>query len=189
MTTPNNIRAKIHPSTKPTTILLTLTLGIVALVVGVAMGYRENIGTDVSNFLVAVTAIVGGLVVARLLVRYYVLKRTKYVITNRDLRRQFQLFYKVQEREVPIARLRGIQLRQGRLQSFLGIGDLTFLTAGTNQSLGFLKFEAIPEPAEQRAELRTQLWEASSRAVSSGESTDADDETQDTATQTSASAE
>lgn len=98
------------------------------------------------------------LVVAAFLLRYvwrmFVLTRTRYVVTNDDIRREFELLYRRHARELPMEKIRGMDFNQGRIQSVLGYGTLSFLAGGTNQSLGFVEFEHLVHPHETRDRLR-----------------------------------
>lgn len=67
--------------------------------------------------------------------------------------------YRHRSHELPIFRLRGIELSRGRLQSALGYSDLRFLTGGTNSGLGYLTFENLRDGERQRETIRNSLQE------------------------------
>lgn len=110
---------------------------------------------QIGNLLFTVIGFLLVIALLRILIRILILRRTKYVVTPRKLHREYELLAKRRTREIPLEQLRGMEFEQGRLQSFLGFGTLTFLTAGTNQSLGFLEFEHINMPAEIRDRIRS----------------------------------
>lgn len=98
------------------------------------------------------------LVVAAFLLRYvvkmFILTRTRYVVTNDDIRREFELIYRRHARELPMEKIRGMEFNQSRIQSVLGYGTLSFLAGGTNQSLGFVEFEHLIHPHDTRDRIR-----------------------------------
>lgn len=110
---------------------------------------------QIGNLLFTVIGFLLAIALLRIVIRILVLRRTKYVVTSGKLHREYELLAKRRTREIPLEQLRGMEFEQGRLQSFLGFGTLTFLTAGTNQSLGFLEFEHINMPTEIRDRVRT----------------------------------
>lgn len=144
-----------RPSVRPLIISLVLTL----LVAGILFVLITSSGLDspTESTLSWVLGLVTVVLSLRLLTKMFVLTRTKYVVTTTQLRREFKLFYRMRTRELPLSQLRGVELSRSTTQALFGFGDLRFLTAGTNQSLGFLTFEQIPNPVQQRDEIREQL--------------------------------
>lgn len=55
---------------------------------------------------------------------------------------------------MPIRQLRGHEHSQSRIQTLLGYGTIRMLTGGTNQSLGFVEFEDLPDPELVRQYIR-----------------------------------
>ncbi|WP_143704836.1 PH domain-containing protein [Haloquadratum walsbyi] len=53
-------------------------------------------------------------------------------------------------RKAPIDELRGFEYSQDSIQTLLGYGSIRLLTGGTNQSLGFLVFENLPNAGKAR---------------------------------------
>lgn len=155
--THSETNTNIQPSIKPAVIQIFLTIGIsLVLTIGLIL-FKTDIGERAANILIAIVVLVGFIVIIRAAVEIFLLTRTKYIITDEQLRREFHMFYRTRVREIPIDQLRGIELNKGLLQAILGYGDLRFLTGGTNQSLGFLKFERIPDPKTHRNKLREMM--------------------------------
>jgi len=133
-----------HPTVKPAAIWLGITLVVGLVVVGTLLGSPDLLGDpELTQIVTWVVAIVLLLVVLRLVVTMYVLRRTAYRITRSSLHREYELFYRHWEREVPLRQIRGLELSRTRIQTLLGYGDLVFLTGGTNQSLGFIRFDNV----------------------------------------------
>lgn len=147
-----NRERTLHPSVRPP-LLSMLLLVIVGLVLVAGIG-AVDVGSDLQSTLTWVLALLVVVLLVRSAARVLVLTRTRYVVTPTQLRREFEMLYRKRVREVPLTQLRGIELRRGTIQTFFGFGDLQFLTAGTNQSLGFLSFDQIPDPDEVRDEIR-----------------------------------
>lgn len=103
------------------------------------------------------------LIVAAFLLRYvikmFILTRTSYVVTTDDIRREFELLYRRNARELPMEKIRGMEFNQSRIQTLLGYGTLSFLAGGTNQSLGFVEFEHLLHPHETRERIRELIIE------------------------------
>lgn len=144
-----------YPSIKVIVIQLGLLTGFGTVVIGL---FRLNPGIvgggRIADIVISVVLIILGLSIFRLLIKIVVLRRTEYMINNGKLRREYKLFYKTKTREVPLEQLRGMEMKQNRIQALLNHGTITFLTAGTNQSLGFLEFENVREPAVVRDRIR-----------------------------------
>jgi uncharacterized membrane protein YdbT with pleckstrin-like domain len=164
-TTPRETDASVtertaHPTIRPTLILFGLTVVVSALLMIGITTNPDLVGDEnLAEIAIWVVAFVTLLVVLRLLVKIFVLRRTRYKISGTELQREYTLFYRRQAREIPMHRLRGLELDQGRIQTLLGYGDVRFLTGGTNQSLGFLTFENLDNPDEIRDEIRAALIE------------------------------
>lgn len=128
-----------------------------------ALIYSDSVlelGQQLEQLLLAVIGFFIGILLLRILVRIFVLRKTKYVVGPDGLRREYALLYRKYAREVPIEQLRGIEFSQNRLEMFFGFGTIAVLTAGTNQSLGFLEFEHINAPRDVREKIRRLLGSA-----------------------------
>lgn len=164
-TTPRETDAPVtertaHPTIRPTLILFGLTVVVSALLMVTITTNPDLVGDEnLAEIAIWIVAFVTLLVILRLLVKIFVLRRTRYKISPTELQREYTLFYRRHAREIPMHRLRGLELDQGRIQTLLGYGDVRFLTGGTNQSLGFLTFENLDNPDEIRDEIRAALIE------------------------------
>ncbi|MFB6124318.1 MAG: PH domain-containing protein [Haloferacaceae archaeon] len=146
------------PSLRPAVVKLAVALVVGALVEAYVLTHPRLLD---SRQYTEVGAYVVGLVVLLLLVRYavrvYLLKRYRYTITDDAVRWEYSLFYKTRSRELPFSKIRGHEFRQDRIQSLLGFGSVSFLSGGTNESLGFLTFENVADPETVRAVVRDHL--------------------------------
>lgn len=137
-----------------------LLAGVGIVVLGLILTNSDLIGnTQLTNILLLVVGFVVVLALLRLLVKMLILRRTVYVISEDDLRREYNLLYKRRSREVPLQQLRGMEYQQSRLQTVLGYGNVVFLTGGTNQSLGFLEFEHVNAAKGIRDKIRSMMPE------------------------------
>lgn len=147
---------EVSPTTRPATVLLVLSLVVLFAVAGLA---SQAVSGGALDVVLAIVGLLLLLTVVRYGIRIYVLTRTTYRLTDEYVGREFSMLYQHRSRELPLNQLRGIEMNRGRVQTLLGYGDLTFLTAGPNRSLGFVQFESIPEPEEWRERVRTALVE------------------------------
>jgi uncharacterized membrane protein YdbT with pleckstrin-like domain len=141
------------PTLRPTLLLIGITLLAGTVAVGYLIANPETIAGDptLTEVVWNIIGVLVVLVVARLVLRLWILQRTTYQIRSYTLRRKFSLLYRHHEREVPLRQLRGHEYQQSRIQTLLGYGTIRLLTGGTNQSLGFIEFEDVPNPDEIRA--------------------------------------
>jgi uncharacterized membrane protein YdbT with pleckstrin-like domain len=112
---------------------------------------------ETNQTLAGVIAVLGSLVLLRLLGRLYALTRTTYSVTSTEIRRERAFLFSRSSREVPVSRIRGVEMTQSPFQRLFGYGTVAVLTAGPNQSLGFVSLEQVPEPVTRRDELRALL--------------------------------
>lgn len=144
---------RVIPSTRipeVVIIILLVLFGITTLVMNVQFGV-EDLGIYV------IVGLIFGLFMVRSLIQMVVLRRTTYTITDEVLRKEFRMFYRRYEREVPLDQLRGVELTQTALQNVFDFGTITAITAGPNRSLGFIEFKHIPEPARYREIIRERI--------------------------------
>jgi hypothetical protein len=144
-----------HLDTVPSTMLAKLWL-LFTLLVGLPLtGYlltvEDAFGTEgfggVAGVFVGILTLIG---VVRYVVKWLVLRRTSYVVTDDAVRRQYELFYKTYSRELPLEMLRSIELSMSRSETMLGFGTVKFLSVGSNRSMGYVEFEAVQEPEDVR---------------------------------------
>ncbi|MXV63680.1 PH domain-containing protein [Natronorubrum sp. JWXQ-INN-674] len=148
-------RYEAMPAIRPVLIVLGSVLGAGLVGIGVIASSPTLFGgPEIAEILVSAIAILVAVIGLRLASKAMVLSRTQYAIYDDTFRREYELFYRSQSREIPVEKLRGHEYSQGRIQSLLGIGSVRLLTAGTNRSLGFIEFEHLDDPERVREEIR-----------------------------------
>jgi len=146
-----------RPSTRPTVAAaVTVTLLTLGIVIWLFVDGESVVG-DTGQTLAGVVGVLGSLVLLRLLGRLYALTRTSYYVTPTEIRRERSFLFSRSSREIPVSRIRGIKMTQTPFQRLFGYGSVAVLTAGPNQSLGFVSLEQVPEPVTRRDELRALL--------------------------------
>lgn len=147
------------PTLRPTLLLMGLT-ALIGIIIGGYLSTNPTLvagDSELTGLLWNVTLLFIILILVRLMVRLLILTRTTYSIRDDALNREFTLLLSHKNREVPIQEVRGLELTQSRIQRIFGFGTIRLLTGGTNQSLGFVKFEDIPNPKEVQSNIRELL--------------------------------
>ena len=134
-----------RPSIKPQ-----LALAIVVVFIGSTLSvisYTEtlDIGYGFDRPLGMIFGIATILLLGKTSIKIYILTRTKYQVTEDAVRMRYNILYKNRNRHLPLSKLRGYEVRQNRFQSLFSLGTISFLSGGTNQSLGFVRFEDISD--------------------------------------------
>lgn len=144
------------PTLRPTLLLMGVNIVVGFAAIGFLLLNPTTVGGDAQLTELVTIAIVVLLllILIRLMIRIFVLRRTRYVIREDVLRREYTLLYRHRAREVPVRQLRGHEYSQSRIQTMLGYGTIRMLTGGTNQSLGFVEFEDVPDPELVRQYIR-----------------------------------
>lgn len=136
-----------RPTLKPAGIALGITALLVLAIVGLLIANPTLFGTpELTEVVLWVVLLVGGFVSARLLLKMYVLSRMRYVVSNDGVLREYALLYRYRRREMPFQKIRGVEVSRDPIETLLGYGTVSVLSGGTNQSLGFIKFEHVPDP-------------------------------------------
>jgi hypothetical protein len=147
-----------QPTLKPTLLSLAGVVLAGLAVVGFLFLNPTLLGaverTEIAANLVVILTVVGA---GRLLVRLYVLTKTRYVVTPNAVRREYSLLYKSFSRELPLAKLRSLELRRSRVEAIFGIGSVAFLTGSVAQSPAYLEFANVPDPERVRRTVRDRL--------------------------------
>ena len=151
-----------HPSLRPTVAAIFVVAVGTFFIGGVLVLRGTAFIGDAANTIAGVVVVLGVLLLLRYLGRLYVLRRTSYVLTDQEIRREFAFLLVRSSREIPIHQLRGVHLSQSPLQRLLGYGTVEMLTVGSDQSLGFVAFENISAPEERRDDIRLLLREQQS---------------------------
>jgi len=144
------------PTLRPTLLLMGMSIVVGFAAIGFLLRNPTTVGGDaqLTELVRNAIAVLLLLILIRLTIRIFVLRRTRYVIREDVLRREYTLLYRHWAREVPIRQLRGHEYSQSRIQTLLGYGTIRMLTGGTNQSLGFVEFEDVPDPELVRQYIR-----------------------------------
>lgn len=146
------------PSTKPVLAWLGLTLTIGLGLVGIILMNPTLFGdvkiTEIAGNVVLLLTAIGTI---RLLVKWYILTRTRYVVTTAGVRREYTLLYRTWSRELPLSMIRGHELTRSRIQTLFGVGTVEFLSGSVSGSMGHLRFDSLPNPKELRSNVQQQL--------------------------------
>jgi uncharacterized membrane protein YdbT with pleckstrin-like domain len=143
------------PTLKPTLVLLTVVIVVGLSIIGALMTSPIIILNDetVNELLMATIGVLMLIITIRLLIHLIVLRRTTYIIRTDSLERETDMIFRYNSRKAPVDELRGFEYSQSIIQTLLGYGSIQLLTAGTNQSLGFLVFENLPNAGEAKSYL------------------------------------
>lgn len=159
------------PSTKLVRLWLVATLLVGLPATGYLLTVRDAFGTEgfggVAGLFVGLLTVVG---VGRYVVRWLVLRRTTYLVTDTAARREYDLLYKSFARELPLEMLRSVELSRSRSETLLGLGTVRLLTTGASRSMGYLGFDNVADPEALRDVVREQRGEL----VDSNEESDGD---------------
>lgn len=146
------------PSTKPVLAWLAITVLAGGALVGVIAGDPDLFGGPaVAEIVGNVVLLMTGIAVVRLLVKLYVLTRTRYIVTDTGVRREYTLLYRTWSRELPLRMVRGHELTRSRIETLLGLGTVEFLSGSVAGSMGHLKFESLPDPEGLRERVQAEL--------------------------------
>lgn len=146
------------PSIKPVLAWLGLTLAVGLGLVGIIL-WKPGMFGDVKIAEIAgnIVLLLTGIGVLRLLVKLYILTRTRYVVTTAGVRREYTLLYRTWSRELPLSMIRGHELTRSRIQTLFGVGTVEFLSGSVSGSMGHLRFESLPNPNELRSKVQQQV--------------------------------
>ena len=151
-TDPDATLLETRPTLRPTIVRAVLALAVGLGVVGFLYQDPGVVGDPEVAEVIANLALVGtGIVLFRYLLRAYVLTRTRYVVTPTSVRGEYRLLYRAWARELPLDMVRSHEFRQGRVETLIGCGTVSFLTGGVDRGLGVLTFEHVANPDEVRA--------------------------------------
>jgi len=138
-----------RPTLKPTSIALSITILITLVIAGALVANPTLFGTaEITEVVLWVVFLIGGFISIRLIVKMYILTRMEYIISPDGVSREYALLYRYRRREMPIRMVRGVEVSRDPIETLLGYGTVAILSGGTNQSLGFIKFEHVPNPKQ-----------------------------------------
>jgi Bacterial membrane flanked domain. len=142
MTDPDDLKIDTTPTLKPTAIwlLLIITLGV-SIILYVYFQRDSLANPQTADILMRAIALLTLIVVIRLVIRLFILSRTRYLVDSVRITKRFDLLYRRRRQEVPLSKVRSHELRQSRIQTVLGFGTIRL-----NQGLGPIELENIPEP-------------------------------------------
>lgn len=136
-----------RPTLKPAGIALGLTVLVVGTIAGTLLANPTLFGTpELTEVALWAVLLIGGFLSVRLLVKMYVLSRMRYVVSSDGVSREYALLYRYRRREMPLRKIRGVEVSRDPIETLLGYGTVSVLSGGTNQSLGFITFEHVPNP-------------------------------------------
>lgn len=139
----------VRPTVRPPLILAGITL-LVGGIISMSLYANPRSLGGVAEPASRVVTIITVIATLGFLWKMYLLRRTEYRLRPEMIERRYDFLYRKRHRKLPIQRVRGYELDQGRIEGLLGYGTVVFLSGGTNQSLGFLEFESVPDPQRVR---------------------------------------
>jgi len=135
-----DVLVQTTPTVRPTLIRLVLTMGVGIVALGTLFVAPELLGSrERTNLALVVVQLLLVVAIVRLVIEYVVLQRTKYVVTDDVVCRQFSLAGRTKSKEVPLPLIRSAERTQSRFEYVLGVGSIVL-----NQGLGNLKLRAVP---------------------------------------------
>lgn len=157
-TATNEVLFEATPSRKPVLAWLAVTVLVGGALIGVIMGSPGLFGgPSVAEIAANVVLLVTVVAAVRLLVKLYILTRTRYTVTAAGVRREYTLLYRTWSRELPLRMVRGHELTRSRVETLLGVGTVEFLSGSVAGSMGHLRFEALPNPEKLREQVQDEL--------------------------------
>lgn len=146
------------PSTRPTLLKLGATVTVGLLLLGIVVTNPDWFGSEqIANVAANVVLLLTVVGVIRLVVRLYILTRTRYYVTPGSVGREYTLLYRTWSRELPLSKIRGHELTRSRVETMFGVGTVEFLSGSVAGSIGHLRFDHLPNPEEMRETLQEYL--------------------------------
>lgn len=148
---------KIRPTIKPELIQLGLALAIGLGIIAVLYDNPQLLGTvEATNIALILVQIVLAMLVIRIVIQILIIRSTIYTITDRQVRREYELLGRNKSREVPYDRIRSVGYSQGRIENILNIGTISI-----NKGLGDLELTSIPSGGEAYGIIQRQIEKTS----------------------------
>ena len=135
----------LTPSARP---VVTLYV-IIFLVLATLIGYLSTSPRALGDFTVSMRNLLGiALLVLSIgaAIKIYLLKRTRYTINGDHIEYRYSFLSRERRRRLPIQKVRGYELRKGRIESLLGYGTVIFYSGGESGGLGYVQFESVQNP-------------------------------------------
>lgn len=135
------------PLIRPTIALIGLVILITLISIG-AIWLRPDFfgGVELAELILNGIVILSAIVLIRLVATLIILRRTTYTIHDEGFRKEYEFAFHKKSRELPVEQFRGREFERGRFETLFGCATIRLLTAGTNQSLGFVEFAQISNP-------------------------------------------
>lgn len=135
------------PLIRPTLAIIGVVLLVTLILVG-AIWLRPDLfgGVRVAELILNAVVLLSALVLIRLGVTLIILRRTTYTIYDNGFKKEYEFAFHKKSRELPVEQFRGREFERGRFETLFGCATIRLLTAGTNQSLGFVEFAQISNP-------------------------------------------
>lgn len=142
-----NVLFQTSPLIRPTIALIAVVILITVIIIG-AIWQRPDLfgGVELAELILNGIVILSGIVLIRLGATLLILRRTTYIIYDDGFKKEYEFAFHKKTRELPIEQFRGREFERGRFETLFGCATIRLLTAGTNQSLGFVEFTQIDDP-------------------------------------------
>jgi uncharacterized membrane protein YdbT with pleckstrin-like domain len=142
-----NILFQTSPLIRPTLAVIGVVILVTIILIG-AIWLRPDLfgGVRIAELILNGIVLLSSLVLIRLGVTLIILRRTTYTIYNTGFKKEYEFAFHKKSRELPVEQFRGRELERGRFETLFGCATIRLLTAGTNQSLGFVEFAQISNP-------------------------------------------
>jgi uncharacterized membrane protein YdbT with pleckstrin-like domain len=145
------------PTIKPELIQLAVSLVIGLSIIAVLYGNPQLLGTvEATNIALILVQIVLAILIIRIAVQIIIIRNTVYTITDRHIRREYDLLGRNESREVPYKQIRSVGYSQGIIENLLNIGSISI-----NQGLGDLELTSIPDSDEAHDIIQRQVKKSS----------------------------
>lgn len=154
-TADGDVILETKPTVKPPAILLALVI-VVGVVIILFLSNSPFVFLEdgtINQLLTGAVGVLTLLISIRLIIDIIILRRTSYIIRTDSLERETDMIFRYKSRKAPVDQLRGFEYSQNVIQLLLGVGSIQLLTAGTNQSLGFIVFENLPNAGRAKEHL------------------------------------
>lgn len=142
-----NVLFQTSPLIRPTLAVIGAVMLVTLILVG-AIWLRPDLfgGVRVAEVILNGVVILSALILVRLGVTLIILRRTTYTIYKNGFKKEYEFAFHKKSRKLPVEQFRGRELERGRFETLFGCATIRLLTAGTNQSLGFVEFAQISNP-------------------------------------------
>ena len=139
---PEQMPIEAKPTIRPVVIWMAIAILLAIGIIAYIWTHTDSFGgQETAEILMKVVGVVGLLVLIRLAIRVFILRRTTYTVSADYIKRTYSLFLRTWERQVPVDMVRSYELHQNRLQRLMGYGTITI-----NRGLGDIRLENVQQP-------------------------------------------